>query len=316
MSAVGVRLWPRLTNKLKANLTDLLRSIGGPTETVLLVGTVQEAHTEYADMIFGHYDLNPGVMLSGRPTYQHAYTLQSSPGLPPSELFLFFFETQHSWVIARSLTGKGIVAVCHDEAPRPEESRSSWSLLTVGGTLLRAIQVSCTAFKTNLSGFRRFLQRSNMVTLIEHSLSHNEVADLCSELASPDTRLESLTLWSNSLRTDALRVVFDALARNTKLAHLHLRRNGINDEAAFQLGQTLRSNEALHTISLRDNLISDQGVTWIAEGLRNNNTVQYLSLRNNLITDAGAEFIADALKINKTLQDVRFVDNARSPNPV
>lgn len=153
--------------------------------------------------------------------------------------------------------------------------------------------------------------------LADRTLNASELADLCTELLSPASRLRELKLYNNTLTDEAVEALAQGISGNEALTHLQIRKNGVTDRGAAALGEALSLNPGIMLLSLRDNKISDVGAAALARGIASGNvTLHGVSLRENRITTAGAAKMINVLLHHRNLRGVALYDNLLDPKSI
>jgi hypothetical protein len=82
-----------------------------------------------------------------------------------------------------------------------------------------------------------------------------------------------------------------------KVKRLSLRSNYLADDHIRVLGEILSQNHSITHLSLWDNCITNVGAIYLGEAIRTNRTLLYLSMGRNQIGNDGAEFLALSLSV-------------------
>jgi hypothetical protein len=81
----------------------------------------------------------------------------------------------------------------------------------------------------------------------------------------------------------------------SNLRLLSLRSNYLGDEEVKIIAELLKTNESLEHLSLWDNSITDAAAVLLGEALRANRTLEYLSLGKNKISNVGGQYLLVSL---------------------
>jgi hypothetical protein len=126
----------------------------------------------------------------------------------------------------------------------------------------------------------------------------------------------SLSLATNRITADGIRVLVDALESNRSLTHLILSMNPIGDDGVKWIGKLLAQTQTLYHLALSDTNITDSGLTTITDVLRTTNTsLRCLDLRSNTsITDASVDSLLSMVDRNQTLSACRLDNCSFTPD--
>lgn len=164
------------------------------------------------------------------------------------------------------------------------------------------------------------------------SYSEEETLYLIKYLKKDNPRLESISIYDQSIKDEVIINFVEALKENVrvervnlshikvskkgmmdliegfkgnttvKTLHLYILDNILDDEGGIAIAEVLRSKSILEELDLSTNDIGSKGAVAVAEALKRNRSLEYLHLRKNLIGSDGAIAIAEALRINKKLK--------------
>lgn len=143
------------------------------------------------------------------------------------------------------------------------------------------------------------LQNSILLALDVGSNKIN--GDLSSWMKSPS--LTELRLERNTLTTEDVSILGQALQSNQMLRDLRLSNNNSNNVSSLVL------NGRLRRLDLDGCCLHEEAVHVLAKSLNHNSTLTWLNLENNLFGTKGFDHLAAALVSNTTLRHLNVKDN-------
>ena len=123
------------------------------------------------------------------------------------------------------------------------------------------------------------------------------------------TLLQGLTLWSNQVRDEGVRVLGASLSTCTRLERLYLRPNMIGDEGATALAGGFKHCPGLYYLNLGTNKVGDEGAIALGREIGKCTALRALYLDVNEIGDKGAVALANGLEKSHNLLVVKLAFN-------
>jgi len=134
-----------------------------------------------------------------------------------------------------------------------------------------------------------------------------------SQVLETNDVLQSLDMGSNRIgergNHDGATAIYNLLRRNTSIQFLSLWSNAISEEGIRLLAKSISVNTTLKHLNLGGNTIGTNGATAIAKAVRSNTKLQSLYLSNSCMTCAGAIELANALLQNRSLTTLDVMHN-------
>ena len=137
------------------------------------------------------------------------------------------------------------------------------------------------------------------------ALLDEDIAILCKEL-STNTRILSLNISTNRIKSPGAKSVAKLLEKNTPLLELLIGSNEIGDGGSRELASGLIVNTTLSTLKLQSSGIGDQGCEALCEALLKNRSVSILDLSDNPIGEEGVETVMRLLRVNSSIVEVNL----------
>ncbi|KAM4713136.1 dynein regulatory complex subunit 5 [Anableps anableps] len=150
-------------------------------------------------------------------------------------------------------------------------------------------------------------------TLRELDFSHNMIRDagarVIVELLTK-SRLETLNLCDNEIRSQGAKAIAHALSNNVTLLSLNLRLNQVGDEGGHAIAEALQNNKTLSHLHLGGNDVASITAVELSKVLLKNKTLKSINLSCNNLGEVGGKALAEAMSYNSTLTecDIRQTD--------
>ena len=144
------------------------------------------------------------------------------------------------------------------------------------------------------------------IILCRTQVGYPDILELCEILITSST-LEDLDLADNSLSSECLQHLFNALASGTtSLDTLDISGNVLSPCDAELLSIALSVNQSLLQLDLNSCSINAEAATRLATGIAKNNTLRYLYMRDNCVGLQGVCSLGNMLQENAYLEVLYF----------
>mmetsp|Transcript_17171 Transcript_17171/g.50810 ORF Transcript_17171/g.50810 Transcript_17171/m.50810 type:complete len:236 (+) Transcript_17171:698-1405(+) len=107
--------------------------------------------------------------------------------------------------------------------------------------------------------------------------------------------LTALTLQSNLIDDDLLRMLMTGLIKNSRVTHLDLAHNKVTNHGVRLLSKLLGMGSVMTSLNLADNQIHAEGGRYLGRVLRANESLIELNLRLNRLADEGGRMLLDGI---------------------
>ena len=121
--------------------------------------------------------------------------------------------------------------------------------------------------------------------------------------------LASLSLPSNMIDDDTLRMLVTGLSHNQTVTHLDLSHNKVSSLGAHLLAKLLGPQSVLMSLDISDNHIQSDGGRYLGRALRINDSLMDLNLRLNRLEDYGGMQLMEGLVENRSLTSLNLAAN-------
>ena len=153
----------------------------------------------------------------------------------------------------------------------------------------------------------RCISTITLLNLYDNQLTE-EAGEAVASIILSNTKLESLYLGRNKLKTGALQVI-SALKNISTLKVLDFNDNYITECVADELAIALDCNSSLSDLRLRGNGLKTRGFIGIAKALSKLSTLKSLNFRNNQITKEAVDDMVSVLSSNTNMTHLYLGSN-------
>lgn len=132
--------------------------------------------------------------------------------------------------------------------------------------------------------------------LLGNNIINIEGAKAISEfLLTPDrkSRIETWYLAGNSINTEGIGIICDALKLDQDMKYLWLKRNPLYSEGMKSIAELLKVHNKIEILDLHNTAVFDDGLAYLVEGLKENKSLRNLYLDANGITVKGVKYLAE-----------------------